>query len=58
MWNHLLLLGAVLLFGAVDVTSPNKVWKLARANGNFAFRLYSKIIENEDRSNEFFSPFR
>ena len=55
---HWLLLGAVLLLGAIDVTSSYNVWKLARANGNFAFCLYSKVIEGAAGENVFFSPFR
>ncbi|KAK2150647.1 hypothetical protein NP493_2749g00001 [Ridgeia piscesae] len=54
---HWLLLGAVLLLGAIDVTSSYNVWKLARANGNFAFCLYSKVIEGAAGENVFFSPF-
>jgi serine protease inhibitor len=57
---HWLLLGAVLLLGAIDVTSSYNVWKLARANGNFAFSLYKKVINSNDAAGEnvFFSPFR
>jgi serine protease inhibitor len=57
---HWLLLGAVLLLGAIDVTSSYNVWKLARANGNFAFCLYKKVINSNDAAGEnvFFSPFR
>ena len=31
---------------------------LARANGNFAFRLYRKVINGAAGENVFFSPFR
>ncbi|KAK2150476.1 hypothetical protein NP493_2776g00018 [Ridgeia piscesae] len=55
---HWLLLGAVLLLGAIDVTSSYNVWKLATANGNFAFRLYRKVIKGAAGENVFFSPFR
>ena len=55
---HWLLLGAVLLLGAIDVTSSLQVRKLARANGNFAFALYNKVIVGADGNNVFFSPFR
>ncbi|KAI0216491.1 Serpin family protein [Lamellibrachia satsuma] len=54
---HWLLLGAVLLLGAIDVTSSLQVRKLARANGNFAFALYNKVIVGADGENVFFSPF-
>ena len=55
---HWLFLGAVLLLGAIDVTSSYNVWKLARANGNFAFRLYREVIQGAAGENVFFSPFR
>jgi serine protease inhibitor len=55
---HWVLLGAVLLLGATDVTSSYNVWKLARANGNFAFSLYRKVINGAAGENVFFSPFR
>ena len=55
---HWLLLGAVLLLDAIDATLSYNVWKLARANGNFAFRLYRKVIEGAVGENVFFSPFR
>ena len=58
MQKHWNLLGAVLLLGAIDVTSSYNVWKLARANGNFAFALYNKVIVNAAGQNVFFSPFR
>ena len=58
MQNFLILLGAVLLIGAIDVTSSLRLWKLSRANGNFAVNLYSKLVDGEDGENVFFSPFR
>ncbi|KAI0216492.1 Serpin B6, partial [Lamellibrachia satsuma] len=57
MRNHLIFLGAILIIGAIDVTSSYNVWRLARANGNFAFCMYSKIIQGEAGKNDFFSPF-
>ena len=58
MRNLLILLGAVLLIGAIDVTSSLRLWRLSRANGNVAVNLYSKLIDGEDGKNVFFSPFR
>ena len=58
MQKQWILLGAVLLLGAIDVTSSCNEWELARANGNFAFALYNKVIVNAAGQNVFFSPFR
>ena len=58
MRNLLILLGAVLLIGSIDVTSSLRLWRLSRANGNFAVNLYSKLIDGEDGKNVFCSPFR
>ena len=52
-----LLLVAILCLAAIDLTSSLNVWKLAKANGGFAFRLYNNITKGEN-GNVFFSPFR
>ena len=58
MRNQLLFLGVVLLLVSIDVTSSYRVWRLAQANGHFAFCLYNKLIHGEDGHNAFFSPIR
>ena len=58
MRNFVILLGAVLLIGSIDVTSSFRLRRLSRANGIFAVNLYSKLIDGEDGKNVFFSPFR
>ena len=58
MQNHRLLLGAVLLLGAIDVTSSYRVWQLAAANGRFAYDMYRTVVSDASGKNVFFSPFR
>ncbi len=58
MQNHWLLLGAVLLLGAIDVTSSYRVWQLAAANGRFAYDMYRTVVSEANGDNVFFSPFR
>ncbi len=58
MQHFFILLGAVLLIGSIDVTSSLRLWRLSRANGNFAINLYNKLVDGEDGKNVFFSPFR
>ncbi|KAK2138156.1 hypothetical protein NP493_8561g00001 [Ridgeia piscesae] len=55
MRNQLLFLGVVLLLVST-ITSSYRVWRLAQANGHFAFCLYNKLIQWEDGHNAFFSP--
>ncbi|KAI0213083.1 Leukocyte elastase inhibitor [Lamellibrachia satsuma] len=57
MRNHLFVLGVVHLLVRIDVTSSYDVWKLARANCEFAFSLYGELIKSDVGKNVFFSPF-
>ena len=52
-----LLLVAIICLAAIDVMPSRNMWKLAKANGGFAFRLYNTVTKGKS-GNAFFSPFR
>ena len=60
MWYHWFIFG-VILTEATEFTAHNNMWRLlrlAKQNGDFAFRLYHNIVGSSGCENVLFSPFR